>query len=298
MPQRVEPCFCSDSALKLLENSDYMDISTSIPNTCMDSDLKWRYTSYMERSHRHSLIKRLQLGLHRGTPFDVATLERLGISAKAASYYAKEGWLVRLGHGVYAFPGDQLSPHGAVKFLQTKVKGLHVGGKTALALQGVQHNLALRETLVLWGEGRFVLPAWFTSMTPARYVSAHLFDWPTEKFAESTVTTPPGETEGLRVSTPERATLEMLYQVGTYEMLEETRNVFEGLRNFRTDVAGKLLACCTAVKAVRLFLKWSRETGLLDVEKLYAQFDIRVGSNRRWINRLPDGSLLTLKPNE
>ena len=59
-----------------------------------------------------------------------------------------------------------------------------------------------------------------------------------------------------------------------------------------------LLACCTAVKAVRLFLKWSRETGLLDVEKLYAQFDIRVGSNRRWINRLPDGSLLTLKPNE
>ena len=108
MPQRVEPCFCSDSALKLLENSDYMDILTIIPNTCMDSDLKWRYTSYMERSHRHSLIKRLQLGLHRGTPFDVATLERLGISAKAASYYAKEGWLVRLGHGVYAFPGDQL----------------------------------------------------------------------------------------------------------------------------------------------------------------------------------------------
>jgi len=36
----------------------------------------------------------------------------------------------------------------------------------------------------------------------------------------------------------------------------------------------------------------------LDVEQLYAQFDIRVGSNRRWINRLPDGSLLTLKPNE
>ena len=250
----------------------------------------------MDRSSRHTLIKRL-LSLSRGEPFDVATLERLGVSAKAASYYAKEGWLVRLGHGVYAFPNDEDTPHAAVKLLQRRVRGLHVGGKTALSLQGVRHNLAFKGTLVLWGDERFALPEWLTSRYPARYVHAHLFDWPSEKAALSTVTTPPGVTEGLRVSVPERAVLEMLYEVGTHEGLEESRNVFEGLRNLRAEVSGKLLSYCRSVKAVRLFLKWSRETQLLDVDALLSKFPLRVGSNRRWINRLPDGSLLSLKPN-
>lgn len=250
----------------------------------------------MGRSSRHGLIKRL-LSLSRGEPFDVAALEQLGVSAKAASYYVKEGWLVRLGHGVYAFPNDEVTPHSAVKFLQKKAKGLHLGGKTALSLQGVRHNLAFKDTLVLWGEERFSLPAWFTSRSPARYVCAHLFDWPSEKLARSTLTTPPGAAEGLRVSVPERAALEMLYEVGTHEGLEESRNVFEGLRNLRPEVAGRLLSCCRSVKAVRLFLKWSRETQLLDVNALRSRFAVRIGSHRRWINRLPDGSLLTLKPN-
>lgn len=42
--------------------------------------------------------------------------------------------------------------------LHSRVAGLHVGGKSALALQGVRHNLAMRDTLVLWGDARFVLP--------------------------------------------------------------------------------------------------------------------------------------------
>lgn len=74
------------------------------------------------------------------------------MSAKLAAYYASTGWLERLGHGVYAFPGDTLDAHGAVKLLQTRVAGLHVGGKSALALRGVRHNLSSRERLILWGD--------------------------------------------------------------------------------------------------------------------------------------------------
>ena len=230
-------------------------------------------------------------------PFDVATLERIGVGATAASYYVKEGWLVLLGHGVYAFQGDKLSPHGSTKLLQERVKGLHVGGKSALALQGVKHNLSFRDLLVLWGDERFTLPEWFVSRYPARYLSARLFKWPNEELEHSTITTPPGVTEGLRVSVPERAALELLYEVGTHEGLEESRNVFEGLRNLRVEVVGKLLTHCRSVKAVRLFLKWSRETGVLDVEALRSKFDLPVGSTKRWVNRLNDGSLLILKPN-
>src|SRR5690606_38588643 len=92
-------------------------------------------------------------------------------------------------HGVYAFPNDEFGVYGALKFLQQRVPGLHVGGKSALALQGVRHNLGSREALVLWGDGRFALPAWFTSRFPARYVHARLFDWPDTALAGKTLTT-------------------------------------------------------------------------------------------------------------
>jgi hypothetical protein len=167
----------------------------------------------------------------------------------------------------------------------------------------VRHNLTSRDALVLWGDVRFALPGWFTSRWTARYASARLFDWSDggggggRRLAESTVTSPPGVPEGMRVSVPERATLEMLYEVGTRQGMEDARNVFEALRNPRKEVAGRLLACCTSVKAVRLFLTWARETQLLDVEALRRQFDLRVGSeDKRWMSRLKDGTLLSLKP--
>ena len=85
-----------------------------------------------------------------------------------AAYYAQSGWLIRLGQGIYAFPTDELDAHGAIKLLQGRVAGMHVAGKSALALQAVRHNLAARERLVLWGDVRFALPTWFTSRFPAR----------------------------------------------------------------------------------------------------------------------------------
>lgn len=244
---------------------------------------------------RHSLIKHLQTGLPRGAPFDIATLNRQGVSAKLAAHYAESGWLVRLAQGVYAFPNDEVTAHGAVKFLQTRVTGLHVAGKSALALQGVRHNLAPREQLVLWGDVRFAVPQWFKSRFPARYAWAKLFDWPDDALAAKSLTTPPGATEGLRVSVPERAVLELLYDVGTHQGLEEARNLFDGLRNLRNDVLGRLLSCCTSVKTVRLFLTWARESKVVDVEVLQKQYSLPVGSDRRWMTRLKDGTLLTLK---
>ena len=176
--------------------------------------------------------------------------------------------------------------------------GLHLGGRTALALQGVRHNVGGRQRLVLWGDERFALPAWFTARHPARYACARLFDWPAAEAAlrESTLTVPAGTDGGPLVATPERASLEMLYDVGTHQGLEEARNLFDGVRNVRTAVAGRLLACCTSVKAVRLFLTWAGETGLVDVEALRREFRPPVGSDRRWMSRLKDGTLLTLRP--
>lgn len=49
-------------------------------------------------------------------------------------------------------------------------------------------------------------------------------------------------------------------------------------------------------KAVRLFLTWARETGVIDVDELLAQYPVRSGSASRWMSRLDDGTLLSLNP--
>jgi hypothetical protein len=254
------------------------------------------YFSNMDTTPRHLLIKKLQTSLPRGMPFDLAALEAIGVSAQLAAYYAETGWLDRLGQGVYAFAGDTLTAHGAVKLLQTRVSGLHVGGKSALALQGVRHNLARQETLVLWGDTRFALPLWFRSRFPSRYVAAQLFGTLEIRQVAQSLTTPPGVSDGLCVSVPERAVLELLYDVGTHQGLEEARNLFDGVRNLRKDVLGGLLQSCTSVKTVRLFLTWARETSLIDVEALRRDYALPVGSEKRWIGRMKDGQLLSLQP--
>jgi len=176
------------------------------------------------------------------------------------------------------------------------VPGLHIGGKSALALQGVQHNLGSRDTLVLWGDSRFALPDWFTSRFPARYVYARLFDWPDTTLTNKTLTTPPGLPEHLQVAVSERAVLELLYEAGVKQSLEEARNLFDGLRSPRKDLLRQLVSCCTSVKAVRLFLTWSRETSLVDVDALLEQYPVRTGSAARWMSRLDGGNLLSLRP--
>jgi hypothetical protein len=95
---------------------------------------------------------------------------------------------------------------------------------------------------------------------------------------------------------PERAVLELLYEVGTHQGLEEARHLFESLRSPRKELLARLLQCCTSVKTVRLCLTWARETNLLDVDILRSQYALPVGSEQRWMTRLKDGTLLSLRP--
>jgi hypothetical protein len=247
-------------------------------------------------TERHDLIKRLQVSGLRGAPFDLAALRGLGISPQLAAKYVRNGWLVRLAQGVYAFPNDPLDRYRTIQVLQAKVPGLHLGGRSALAIHGIRHNLGSRERLVLWGDARFRLPAWFLTHFPARYAGARLFSWPGPKLSQESLVTPPDLPKGSAVSTPERAVLELLYDVGTNEGLEDAHNLFEGMRGLRFDHIGQLLSCCTSVKTIRLFLTWARETRLLDIDLLQKRYRVHGGGKQRWMKRLKDGTLLTLKP--
>ena len=124
---------------------------------------------------RHKTIKTLQGAFPRGTPFDSRQLRGVGVSPALAHHYLKSNWLERLGRGVFQFSNDTLRQDDSLKFLSRAVPCFHVGGKSALTWRGIRHNISTREPLSLWGNGKAILPAWFTERFPARYTARNLF---------------------------------------------------------------------------------------------------------------------------
>ena len=243
----------------------------------------------MKGRHQYSLIKELYKTMPRGVPLDLSALQKIGISNQRAADYAKSGWLTRLAHGVYVLPGESLTLPSALAYLSMQIEGLHVGGYSALLGQG-------NAPLVLWGDARVSLPRWFSERFSVRYTHARLFDWESSGLPALTLKDASPAFGGIKCSTPERALLEMLYEVGGKQSLEDAYNAFSQVKVMYPDTVGGLLQCCSSVKAKRLFLKWGRECGQLNVDTVLSQYRIPVGSNSRWITRLKDGSMLSLKP--
>ena len=240
-----------------------------------------------------NLIRNLQTSQPRGTPFDSATLRGFGVSSALAHDYVRAGWLVRLGWGVFMFTGDKLARDPSLKFLASRIPGLHVAAKTALIWQGFQQNLAHKETLCLWGNPQAVLPEWFQACFPARYSAPRLFE--SALSAGFGLAPMPESPDGPRVSAPERALLEMLSEVGVRQEVEEARGIMENVRNLRTRELGILLENCRMIKAVRLCVAWAEELGLSWAAAARESAAPKLGI-KRWVKRLRDGRTLILKP--
>lgn len=240
-----------------------------------------------------SLIKNLVSIAIPGRPLSLAELESFGVSAYLAAKYARSGWLVRLGPGLYRLPSPPLDRDQSLLVLQERVPGLHVGGRTALAWQGVRHNIEFAERLTLWGRKSGPLPAWFANAFPSRYRSVSLFS---SGVGDVGIFTPPDVTAGVCVSTRERALIEIARDAGQGQDMEEAMHLFEGTSGLRTTVLGELLSHCVSVKAVRMVLQWGEQVGNVDVDSLQRNFTLPVGGDSRWIGTMDDGSLLVLPP--
>jgi hypothetical protein len=176
--------------------------------------------------------------------------------------------------------------------LQRHLKGLHVGGKSALDWYGVRHYLSQQPVLHLYGWVAACLPDWFTQRFPAEYHRKRLFD---ERPDKPLHIGPFEKREGApQVSAPERALLEMLSEVGVRQPLQEARELVESAYSLRADVLRELLQHCTNVKTVRLCLQLGRELNLRWAAKLDPA-QLPTGSDRPWVSRSAEG-LLVLKP--
>ena len=188
-----------------------------------------------------------------------ASLRAQGISSALLHHYAQQRWLEQVERGVYRRPGDTPGWQAALYVLQKEEKlPVHVGGLTALELQGYGHYVGERP-LFLYGPSRAQLPAWLEGVVGRELRFAHtdfLNDAPLESLHSLSV-------EGVPVtaSTSERAALEMLYHVPKDVGLAEALELVGGLAILRVDLMQALLESCSSVKVKRLFLYCAREAG-------------------------------------
>lgn len=189
-------------------------------------------------------------------------------------------------------PGDTLTRDGALAFLARQVRGLHVGGKTALAWRGVRHQLLFREFLTLWGDKPKRLPAWFASQFNARYQATRLFD---DRLKRGFGLQPlPNGHPGVLVSVPERAMLEMLSDIGKGQSLLEARELAEVLQSLREKVLDELLLHTTRIKVVRIAAALASNLEL-PWAALAKKHSDRIGGGERWVAVLKSGERLDLR---
>lgn len=189
----------------------------------------------------------------QGTVLLSSWLVNQGYSHDLQHRYLKSGWLTSLGYGAMKRTGDTINLNGALYSLQSQAeKNIHIGGRTALGLQGLSHYLELyqKETL-LFAPGGTNLPFWFKKI-----------DWETKPVLIHTSMLNPNiglikfneKTFSIKISGPARAILECLELAPKRFDLQEAWQIMEGLSALNPKNVQEILEHCNSVKALRLFL--------------------------------------------
>lgn len=212
-------------------------------------------------------------------------LNQLGIYQQLVNTYLKSSWIEKLGRGAFILSGDKVSWEGAMHAIQNHLQlSIHPGGKTALQLLGNAHYVPMGQKypVYLYGTSGEKLPAWFKQhdwSVNVHYSTSELFSEQTPSLG---LTEKSFGTFSLKLSTLERAILEVLYHVPHMVSFEEASLFMENLQTLRPRLVQELLEACQSVKVKRLFLHlaerleqpWAKN---LDVTK------VDLGSGKRMI---------------
>jgi Transcriptional regulator, AbiEi antitoxin N-terminal domain/Transcriptional regulator, AbiEi antitoxin, Type IV TA system len=216
-------------------------------------------------------LKLMLLDVPPGFLVDSRWFSARDISRSSVHDYARRGWLERVAHGVYRRPLPSGSAPQDIEDWQILVLSLqrimqyhvHVGGATALGLQGYTHYLRLgaEAPVFLYGDD---LPGWTDRVsTSAKLIlrSRRLFkdvtlglDGLHGEGDDARPTPAPWWKWPLVRSTPERAILEALNELPDTESFHMLDMAFESLTTLRPRKLTALFASCASVKVKRLFL--------------------------------------------
>jgi len=226
-------------------------------------------------------INQLLQQLPAGTVLLSSWLTKNGYSRELQHRYLKSGWLTSIGSGAMKRTGDTVDLTGALYSLQVQAnKKVHIGGRTALSMQGLSHYLEIyqKETL-LFAPGGVVLPAWFTQN-----------QWNTNPVLVNSSMLPPDiglidfekNAYTVKISEPARAFMECLELAPQGFDLQEAWHIMEGLSTLLPENVTQLLIACNSVKVVRLFLFLAEKAGH-SWYKYLSTSNVYVGKGKRSI---------------
>lgn len=234
-------------------------------------------------------ISKLIQGSPKGLVLLSSWLVSKGYSYELQQRYRKGGWLKSIGKGAMLKSGDPLMLSGALSTLQSQANvNIHIGGRSALELQGNSHYLQLSSPEVtLFVPGGTELPTWFIN-------NKWDFDYKVLKIRTlnddmlGLTVYREGEIE-MNISNPVRAMLECLALTPTNFSLNEAFELMEGLTALRPKQVQELLEDCKSIKVKRLFLYFAERAGH-SWFKYIDQTKIDLGSGNRSIT--PNGVLV------
>ena len=230
----------------------------------------------------HTKLNHLLECVPDGVAIPSSWLSANGYPPQLVRKYVQGGWLRPLGSRVYARPAEAVTWEGVILGLQ-RLGGyqLHVGGVTSLNRHGLAHYLSLSGDAVVqvWGQGR--APAWVGQVDVGVRWSFHTRRLFSHEPQSSWAALPTQFRDWtLRCSTPERAILEVLSEVGE----SSSAFSFEGLTTLRPATVNELLQSCIHNKAKRLFLFLADYYNYPWVKRVDTEA-IDLGSGKRMITR-------------
>lgn len=203
-------------------------------------------------------------------------LSERGYYRQLLDHYVKAGWLESPAHGVYRRPAAALKWQQVVASLQNVLDlPVHVGGITALELDGYAHFLQMHARKAVHLYSPVPLPSWLRKLPLTEQLvvrTSRLFNETDDdthrhaKIARDAITAPHVRGIALKqvtwgdydmpltYSTPERAILEFLDDVPKRESISHANLLMQGLRTLSPRRVSQLLNRCRSVKVKRLFL--------------------------------------------
>jgi len=234
-------------------------------------------------------LNRLLASWPEGAVYSTQKLIELGYGSEFIQKYKNSHWIEPLGKGAYKKNGDSVEWFGGVECLQSQLKlRVHVGGKAALELLGKAQYIPLNQRqIILWGDKKELLPAWFRKHTwdiKLKYQSKKLFIEPKDSFSQKQFGFIDKEFGKIKItiSSSERSFLEYLNELPKKYSYKEALDILENLPSMRSSILQTLLENCTSLKVKRLFLHMADKTqppwlGKINIEK------INLGKGKRHI---------------
>ncbi len=181
-----------------------------------------------------------------------------GLTGAALDRYVKSGWLGLVGRGAYLRGPDQALARPlrwqqlAISLQRAGLK-LHVGGPSALALQGWAGTEDERATVRLFGKAR--MPAWANQARVREPVEVHRFLLLPPKVRAGIVPMQWGPWDwSLWIASPERALMETMALLPDAVDFETADRIFAGAASLDVNQLNALLGWSRHVQVNRLFL--------------------------------------------